>query len=207
MRRNEVPTVRQSPSRDGTAGWACISRLVPANMLCIVQPLIPSSHSPGRLSPGLICSIDPLNPLSSAFAVNNSNEQSAVVRWLHGLKRRKRFVLISLLPAGFGLGYLFYLGCAVGFSVSKFCGGAESGIQGRVRSIIIPLRSHELHLHHWLLSTVATITSAIQGFSLVAPGLFYGVLGGLILQGILCYDDWHRIVKRRVLCTKLKATQ
>lgn len=120
------------------------------------------------------------------------------------LQMRKKLVLIGLLPAGFGLGYLFYLGCAVGFAICKVCGGTESGIQGRVRSIIIPLRNHELHLHHWLLSLVATVTSAIQGFSLIAPGLFYGILGGLIIQGIMCYDDWHRIVRRRILCPELE---
>jgi len=123
---------------------------------------------------------------------------------LERFETQKKMVLIGLLPAGFGLGYLFYLGCAVGFAVCKLCGGAESGIPGRVRSIIIPLRSHELHLHHWLLSLVAAVTSAMQGFFLIAPGLFYGVLGGLILQGIFCYNDWHRIVKRKLLCPALE---
>ena len=126
---------------------------------------------------------------------------------MHRLTRsgiRQKLVLLGLVPAGFGLGYLFYLGCALGFVACKFCGGAESGIQGRVRSIIIPLRSYELHLHHWLLSLVAAVTSAVQGFSLIAPGLFYGVLGGLIIQGILCYNDWHSVVKRRVLCPVLE---
>jgi len=116
---------------------------------------------------------------------------------------RKKIVLFGLLPAGFSLGFLFYLGCAIGFAVCKVCGGTQSGIQGRVRSIIIPMRNHELHLHHWLISVVAAATSALQGFFLIAPGLFYGVLGGLIIQGILCYNDWHRIVKRRALCPAL----
>ena len=148
-----------------------------------------------------------LEPVCSETAVTTRGDEPRgmvrLIRKLDSFKARKRLVLISLLPAGFGLGYLFYLGCAVGFAACRVCGGAESGIQGRVRSIIIPLRTHELHLHHWLISAVATITSAIHGFSLIAPGLFYGVLGGLILQGILCYDDWHRIVKRRVLCPQL----
>lgn len=126
------------------------------------------------------------------------------IRRFWDLAMRKKLVLIGLLPVGLGLGYLFYFGCAAGFALCKFCGGTESGIQGRVRSIIIPMHTHELHLHHWLLSAVATATSAIQGFSLIAPGLFYGVLGGLILQGILCYDDWHRIVRRRILCAELE---
>ena len=111
--------------------------------------------------------------------------------------QRKTFILVGLLPAGLTLGYLFYLGCAAGFVICKACGGAEEGIQGRVRSIIIPLHTHELHLHHWLISVVATVASAVHGFFLIAPGLFYGILGGLILQGILCYGDWHRILRRR----------
>ena len=111
--------------------------------------------------------------------------------------QRKTLILIGLLPAGLTLGYLFYLGCAAGFFICKACGGAGEGIQGRVRSIVIPLRTHELHLHHWLISVVATVASAVYGFFLIAPGLFYGILGGLILQGILCYNDWHRILKRR----------
>lgn len=111
---------------------------------------------------------------------------------------RKKVILLGLVPAGIALGYLFYLGCALGFAVCKYCGGEAAGVQGRIRSIIIPLQSYELHLHHWLLSTVAVITSAIQGFSVLAPGLFYGILGGLVLQGIYCYEDWHRILRRRM---------
>lgn len=120
------------------------------------------------------------------------------------IETQKRLVLLGLLPAGLTLGFLFYLGCAVGFAACHFCGGTESGIQGRVRSIIIPLRSHEVHLHHWLLSLIATLTSVIQGFFLVTPALFYGVLGGLMLQGILCYNDWHRIVRRKALLPALE---
>ncbi len=116
-------------------------------------------------------------------------------------------MLVGMVPAGLTLGYLFYLGCAAGFFICKFCGGSESGIQGRVRSIIIPLRGHEIHLHHWLISLIATVTSAVQGFFLIAPGLFYGVLGGLMLQGILCYSDWHRVVRRRQLAAALEPVE
>ncbi len=120
---------------------------------------------------------------------------------------RKKLVLLGLLPVGLTLGYLFYLGCAAGFAVCKLCGGAEAGIQGRVRSIIIPLRSYEIHLHHWLLSVIAASTSVVQGFFLIAPGLFYGVLGGLILQGVFCYSDWHRVVRRRCLAPELEQAE
>jgi hypothetical protein len=112
---------------------------------------------------------------------------------------RKKLVLIALLPSGIAWGHVFYLSCAAGFAISHYCGGEESGSPGRVKSIIIPLRRHELHLHHWFLATLAAVGSALQGFFLVRPELFYGVLGGLVLQGIYCYKDWHRIVKRRAI--------
>ncbi|HHE41053.1 MAG TPA: hypothetical protein ENL12_00185 [Dehalococcoidia bacterium] len=111
---------------------------------------------------------------------------------------RRKVIVLGLVPAGIALGYFFYLGCALGFAASKYFGGRKAGVQGRIKSIVIPLKSYELHLHHWLLSAVAVTTSAIQGFSLLAPGLFYGILGGLVLQGIYCYEDWHRIVRRRI---------
>jgi fructose-1,6-bisphosphatase/inositol monophosphatase family enzyme len=83
------------------------------------------------------------------------NGAVAVVRRLGEFATKKRLVLMGMVPAGITLGYLFCLGCAAGFVICKLCGGAEAGIQGRVRSIIIPLRNYELHLHHWVLSLVA----------------------------------------------------
>lgn len=116
-------------------------------------------------------------------------------------------MVLSVLPVGIVLGYLFYLGCVLGYLICKYCGGVEAGVQGRVRSIIIPLSNYEIHLHHWLLSSMAAVVSAVQGFFLIAPGLFYGVLGGLILQGIVCYGDWHRIVRRRCLTPVLEQAE
>jgi len=110
---------------------------------------------------------------------------------------RKRLILFSLLAAGIGWGYLFYLCWAIGFAISKYCGGRKDGRPGRVRSIIIPWRGYEFHLHHWLLASLVGAISALNGFSLVSPGLFYGFLGGLIFQGLYCYTDWHRIVKSK----------
>lgn len=132
---------------------------------------------------------------------------ASLMRRIREFATKKRLVFVGMVPAGISLGYLFCLGCAAGFVICKLCGGAEAGIQGRVRSIIIPLRNYELHLHHWVLSLVAAIASAIQGFFVIAPGLFYGVLGGLILQGILCYSDWHHIVKRRSMLGALEPAE
>ena len=111
----------------------------------------------------------------------------------------KKLVLLGLLPSGIALGYPFYLSIIVGFVVSHLCGGEASGKRGRVKSLILPLRQYELHFHHWLLASITAVSAAIHGFSIGNPGVFYGLLSGLTLQGIYCYTDWYRILKRKAL--------
>ena len=121
---------------------------------------------------------------------------------------RKKIILFGLLTAGVFWGYSFYLSWAIGFAISKFCGGRENGRPGKLRSVIIPWREYQFHLHHWLLASLVAAISAINGFSLVSPGLFYGFLGGLVFQGLYCYTDWHRIViSKKVLPATLEAEQ
>ena len=110
---------------------------------------------------------------------------------------RKKFILISLLPAGYAWGYVFYLSWAAGFVISKYCGGKKDGRPGRVKSIIIPWRRWELHLHHWFICFLLAAASVAKGFSVITPELFYGFLGGLVFQGIFCYSDWHRIIRKK----------
>jgi hypothetical protein len=111
---------------------------------------------------------------------------------------RKKVILISLLSAGFAFGYYFYLTWGIGFIISKFLGGKKSGIPGRLGSLKFNLHKYEIHLHHWFLSSLAGAAGAVTGYFLLAPDLFYGFLGGVLFQGIYCYNDWHRIVKRKL---------
>jgi hypothetical protein len=121
---------------------------------------------------------------------------------------RKKIILFGLLTAGVFWGYSFYLSWAIAFAISKFCGGRENGRPGKLRSVIIPWREYQFHLHHWLLASLVGAISAINGFSLVSPGVFYGFLGGLVFQGLYCYTDWHRIViSKKVLPATLEAEQ
>ncbi len=129
------------------------------------------------------------------------------LRWKNS-GMRKKLILFGLLTAGIFWGYSFYLSWAIGFAISKFCGGGENGIPGKVRSIVIPWREYQFHLHHWLLASLAAAISAVNGFSLVSPGLFYGFLGGVVFQGLYCYTDWHRIIRsKNVLPATLEAEQ
>jgi len=121
---------------------------------------------------------------------------------------RKKLICIGLLPAGVGFGYLFYLSLVMGLAASKYFSGEKDGRSGRARSIIISWRRYELHLHHWLLSSLAGAIVAVQGSSLVIiPELFYGFLGGVVFQGIYCYSDWYRIVKRKNVTSTLERSR
>ncbi len=121
---------------------------------------------------------------------------------------RKKLILFGLLTVGIFWGYPFYLSWAIAFALSKYCGGGENGIPGKVRSVIISWREYQFHLHHWLLASLVAAISAVNGFSPVSPGLFYGFLSGLVFQGIYCYTDWHRIIiSKKVLPDILEAEQ
>ena len=108
---------------------------------------------------------------------------------------KKKLITIALtLVAGISLGYIFVLSWLLGFLTSKYMAGKSSGEQGKFRSIVIPFRRWEIHLHHWLYSLcLMGLTSAI-GLHFLSPSITYGLLGGLIFQGIYCYEDWHVVV-------------
>ena len=44
----------------------------------------------------------------------------------------------------------------------------------------------------------------VAGFFPIKPELFYGFLSGLAFQGIYCYGDWHRTVKRKIVLPTLE---
>ena len=95
------------------------------------------------------------------------------------------------------LGYLFFLSLLLGFLASKYVAGKSVGERGKVRSIIIPFRGWGIHLHHWLYSLCLIGCSFATGFHFLTPTITYGLLGGLVFQGIYCYSDWHIILNRR----------
>lgn len=76
----------------------------------------------------------------------------------------------------FVLGILCYKSWVAGFVVSRSLSGHKDGKQGIVPSIIIPWRNHGLHLHHRFLYLIGAGISAMKGFYIVAPEVFYGFL-------------------------------
>ncbi len=110
---------------------------------------------------------------------------------------RKKIVLISLIAGFLFLGVLCYKSWIIAFVITKCLSGRTDGKQGIVRSIIIPWRNYQFHLHHWFLALIVGGLFVAKSFYILAPEVFYGVLSAIIFQGIYSYEDWYRIIKRK----------
>ena len=110
---------------------------------------------------------------------------------------RKKIVLIGLIAVFIFLGIFCYKTWFVAFAVTKFLSGRTEGKQGIVRSIIIPWRNYQLHLHHWLIALIIGMAFLVRSSYIVTPEVFYGSLSAIIFQGIYCYQDWYRIIKKK----------
>jgi hypothetical protein len=111
--------------------------------------------------------------------------------------KRKLVCILLVLATSIILGYLFFVGWLLGFGLTKYMAGKTSGKQGRIRSIVIPFGRRGVHLHHWLISAGIIILSLIMDIQFLASAISYGVLGGLVFQGIYCYSDWYKILITR----------
>ena len=110
---------------------------------------------------------------------------------------RKKIVLVSLIAGFCFFGVLCYKSWIITFVITKCLSGRTAGKQGIVRSIIIPWRNYQLHLHHWFLALVISGVFAVKSFYILAPEISYGILSAIIFQGIYYYGDWYRIIKRK----------
>ncbi|MBM3131624.1 MAG: hypothetical protein FJZ95_01140 [Chloroflexi bacterium] len=110
---------------------------------------------------------------------------------------KKGVISIALFITGLAFSYVLVAFGIVGFLIGKYGGGKREGIEGRIRSIIIPMGKLRLHLHHWLIGTIMMLVCWVQGLSVyIPPEILYGVIGGFAWQGVYCYADWHRVVYR-----------
>lgn len=110
---------------------------------------------------------------------------------------RKKIVLISVI-VGFCLcGVLCYKTWIIAFVITKVLSGRTDGKPGIIRSIIIPWRNYQFHVHHWCIALIIGGVCFAKGFYILAPEISFGFLSAIIFQGIYCYGDWHRIIKRR----------
>ena len=84
----------------------------------------------------------------------------------------------------------------VGFIVAKFLSGKADKEKGILPGIIFNFKGYKVHLHHWFISLgLLGLFLSIQ-FFLISPLLFYGLLGGITVQGVSQYSDWKGIITR-----------
>ena len=111
--------------------------------------------------------------------------------------KKKLIVILLTIVASITLGYLFFLSLLLGFLASKYVAGNSVGERGKVRSLAIPFRRWRIHFHHWFYSSCLIGLSSMTGIHFLTPAITYGLLAGLVFQGIYCYGDWHVILTSR----------
>jgi len=123
--------------------------------------------------------------------------------------KKKPVTILSIVVVSIMLGYLFFLSCLLGFLVCKYTSGKTIGERGKVRSIVIPFRRWNIHLHHWLCAGCLLVFCGITSAHLWTPVITYGFLVGFVFQGIYYYSDWHRIVigRHKTKSTAVKRTR
>jgi len=89
-----------------------------------------------------------------------------------------------------------YLGIVLGYFFGKFLAGKYDGRQ-RIKSIIFNIGNYRLHLHHWLVSSIILISALFNNFFPFFPQLFFGILGGLILQDLYLDPNWYRVLIKK----------
>ena len=88
----------------------------------------------------------------------------------------------------------------LGYLIADFIAGKKTSEQGRVRSLVFDMRSYRIHVHHWLvfLGCIA-FAFVLSRTAFGVPTVVYGFLGGIVVQGIIDYDDWKSVVRKRHL--------
>lgn len=122
--------------------------------------------------------------------------------------KKRLLATVSSVVATVLLGYLFLLSLLLGFLASRYVAGNSAGKRGRIGSVIIPFRGWRIHLHHWLYSLWLMAITSLTGVYFLSPAVTYGLLGGMVFQGVYSYSDWHVVVVgRRRAEPKRRASQ
>jgi len=110
--------------------------------------------------------------------------------------KKKIIFLFLFLVISYGY-FLFLIGGLWGYFSAKFLAGKKEGEQPKIfKSLIIKIKNWQIHLHHWLYSTLIIILGIILKLPIINNELFLGFLLGVIYQGINCYQDWKLIIKK-----------
>jgi len=90
-----------------------------------------------------------------------------------------------------------YFGLLLGYFLSKFFAGKQTGCAGIIKSIAFNIGNYRLHLHHWLFGFGLLCSAVLLNYCPFFPQFSYGFLGGLVFQGVSCYPDWYKILTKQ----------
>lgn len=124
-------------------------------------------------------------------------KSNRLYRTLTSNKKRGFLGILTLSASVVIGGYYFFTSWLSGFLIARYLGSKEVGKPSKLPSIIVPLGKLRVHLHHWFISSIVIGVTLLKGWWGLPPELLRGFLGGIALQGIYYYSDWHRIFKRK----------
>ena len=124
-------------------------------------------------------------------------DSNKLYRVLNSNKKRGLMGLLTLSVSVIFGGFFFFTSWLSGFLIARYLGSKEVGKRSKLPSIILPAGKFKVHLHHWLICSIAMVITLLKGCWFLPPDLLYGFLGGVALQGVYYYDDWHKILRLR----------
>lgn len=100
-------------------------------------------------------------------------------------KLKKKNLILGIPLAVFSIEA--YLGMIIGYFAAHF-------VSPRIKLNTFQLGKYKLHLHHWLLGlSFLPLVFTYKFFPFSLP-FTSGFLGGIIIQGLFCYPDWHKVL-------------
>lgn len=111
-------------------------------------------------------------------------------------KKVRKFIFPGIaLMASFYASIIFAIGAITGYIVTEiYCKKLLK--TGKVRMLIFNLKGWEIHLHHWVLASLAILTAYLFNFIYSVPIIFLGILGGLIFHDIHTDKKWRKITDK-----------
>jgi len=100
-----------------------------------------------------------------------------------------------------GTAFLVSLYLSIFFTIGMFIGYLSTTIfdkkllkTGKVNSLILTLGRWKIHLHHWLLGSIAVfLTYFFSSLSI----FWIGIFGGLIFHDLYTDKNWYKVIYRK----------
>ncbi len=93
------------------------------------------------------------------------------------------------------------IGIIIGFFISEIFSGRKEGKIG-ASILILETKKHFYHLHHWLTSLIILIILMVLS---VKNNFIYGLLIGMIIQGLTYKDFYKFLIRKREIKLSKKA--